>query len=101
MPAYHGETVQLCGDPNIDRLFSMVFTLAAELTAVAEEVDALKRIIVEHNVLTGEQLANFKPTPEATAARDLARRNFVTTLMSSMDQEITPRDSGAHPNAAE
>ena len=101
MPAYHGETVQLCGDPNIDRLFSMVFALAAELTAVTEEVDALKRIIVEHNVLTVEQLSNFTPTPQATAERDLARKNFVTTLMSSMDQEITPRENAGHPIAAE
>ncbi len=101
MPAYHGETVQLCSDPNIDRLFSMVFALAAELTAVMEDLDTLKRVIVEHSVVTGEQIAGFTPSPEAAAQRDRARRNFVTTLMSSLEQEITPRENRGQPIAAE
>ncbi len=101
MPAYHGETVQLCSDPNIDRLFSMVFALAAELTAVSEELDTLKRVVVQHNVITGEQIAGFMPSPEAAAERDRARRNFVTALMSSLEQEITPRENRGHPIAAE
>jgi hypothetical protein len=94
VPALNSQTVQLCGDPNIDRLFAMVFALGAELTSVSEQLDTLRRVILERNVLTPAELASYRPSPEAQAERDQARRSFIATLMASFDQDIAPESDG-------
>ena len=96
MPVLRSETVQLCNDPNIDRLFAMVFTLGAELTAVSEQLDTLRRVILERNLLTPDELASYRPPPEAQAERDAARRSFVATLMASFEQDIKPPVDDGH-----
>jgi hypothetical protein len=90
VPVLRSQTVQLCADPNIDRLFAMVFALGAELTSVSEQLDTLKRVIVERNLLSPDELAAYRPTQEVQAERDEARRSFIATLMASFDQEIKP-----------
>jgi len=88
LPALNSQTVQLCGDPNIDRLFAMVLALGAELTAVSEELDTLKRVITEQKLLAPDSLKRYRPSPEAQAERDAARSAFVATLMAPFEQAI-------------
>ncbi len=98
MPVLRSQTVQLCADPNIDRLFAMVFALGAELTSVSEQLDTLRRVILERNLLSPGELAAYRPTPEVQAERDEARRSFIATLMASFDQEIKPApEHDLHP----
>jgi hypothetical protein len=98
VPVLRSQTVQLCADPNIDRLFAMVFALGAELTSVSEQLDTLRRVIVERNVLSPDELAAYRPTPEVQAERDKARQSFIATLMASFDQEIKPTsEDDLHP----
>jgi hypothetical protein len=84
----NSQTVQLCGDPNIDRLFAMVLALGAELTAVSEELDTLKRVITEQKLLAPDSLKRYRPSPEAQAERDAARSAFVATLMAPFEHAI-------------
>jgi hypothetical protein len=100
VPALQSQTVQLCADPNIDRLFAMVFTLGAELTAVSEQMDTLKRVIFERNLLTPEELAAYSPPPAAQAERDAARQSFIATLMAPFDREIVPPSESGSTQAA-
>ncbi len=100
MPVLQSQTVQLCADPNIDRLFAMVFALGAELTAVSEQLDTLKRVIVERELLTPDELASYRPSREAQAERDGTRRSFVAALMASFDQDIRPDDTDGHSHPA-
>ncbi len=88
MPALNSQTVQLCGDPNIDRLFAMVLALGAELTAVSEELDTLKRVITEQKLLVPDSLKSYRLSPEAQAERDAARSAFVATLMAPFELAI-------------
>ncbi len=76
----------------------MVFALGAELTSVSEQLDTLRRVIVERNVLSPDELAAYRPTPEVQAERDKARQSFIATLMASFDQEIKPTsEDDLHP----
>jgi len=98
LPALNSKTVQLCGDPNIDRLFAMVLALGAELTAVSEELDTLKRVIVDQKLLIPASLSSYRPSSEAQAERDAARSAFVATLMAPFEHAIEPAPSP--PSAA-
>ncbi len=74
-------------DPNVDRLFSMVFALSAELTAVSEQLDTLRRVVLEHGILGPEALSAYVPSAEVAVERERARRAFVETLMGAFERD--------------
>jgi len=74
-------------DPNVDRLFAMVFALSAELTAVSEQLDTLRRVMAERGMLEEAALAGYLPPPAVLAERERTRRAFIESLMASFEQE--------------
>ena len=82
-------------DPNVDRLFAMVFALSAELTAVSEQLDTLRRVIGERGLLEERALADYRPSAAVLAEREKTRRAFIEALMTSFEQDGgPPRPSG-------
>jgi hypothetical protein len=77
-------------DPNVDRLFAMVFALSAELTTVSEQLDTLRRVLKDQGLLQPEALDNYLPAPEVLAERERTRRAFIEALMASFEQDIEP-----------
>ncbi len=75
------------GDPNVDRLFAMVFAMSAELTAVSEQLDTLRRVMAERGLLDETALAAYLPSPAVLTERERVRRAFIESLMASFEQE--------------
>jgi hypothetical protein len=83
-------SVPFTADPNVDRLFAMVFALSAELTAVSEQLDTLRRVMQDQGLLQESLLASYRPSPEVLAERERTRRAFIEALMASFEQDIEP-----------
>jgi hypothetical protein len=73
-----------CDDPQIDRLLSMIVALGTEVSVLSEQLDTLRRILIDRGVLDPSALAAYVPSAAAQAERDLARRGLIASLLSPL-----------------
>jgi hypothetical protein len=74
-----------CDDPHIDRLLSMIVALGAEVSVLSEQLDTLRRLLIDRGMLDAASIADYAPSAEAQVERERARRNFIASLLSSLD----------------
>jgi hypothetical protein len=73
--------------PGVDALLQMVMALAAELSAVTEEVDTLRELLLESGQVSAAALASFSAADERSKARAARRDALVRALMAPLETE--------------
>jgi hypothetical protein len=81
-----GPSKPFCDDPQIDRLLSMIVALGAEVSVLSEQLDTLRRMMIDRGVLDAASIASYAPPAEALAEREQVRRNLIASLLASLDQ---------------
>jgi hypothetical protein len=76
-------TRPFCDDPHIDRLLSMIVALGAELSVLSEQLDTLRRLLIDRGLLDAASIADYAPSAEAQTERERVRRTFIASLFSS------------------
>jgi hypothetical protein len=74
-----------CDDPHIDQLLSMIVALGAELSVQSEQLDTLRRLLIDRGILDAASIADYAPSAEAQAERERVRRNLIASLLSSLN----------------
>lgn len=80
-PAYFDE-------PALDRLYSVVFALAAEVSALRERQDTVERLLDAKGTIRREDIEAFVPDRAAGEERGLATRAYVARIMRGFQQEV-------------
>jgi hypothetical protein len=75
-----------CDDPHIDGLLSMIVALGAEVSVLSEQLDTLKRLMIDRGVLDASSIAAYVPSAEAQTERERVRRNFIASLLSAVNK---------------
>ncbi|MFN4020748.1 MAG: hypothetical protein ACK4IC_09560 [Erythrobacter sp.] len=75
-------------DPALDRLYSTVFALAAEVSALRERQDTLERLLEAHGVLARTEIESFVPDRAAGEERGLATQAYIARIMRGFQQEV-------------
>ncbi|MFN3864262.1 MAG: hypothetical protein ACK4RT_08275 [Erythrobacter sp.] len=83
-----GRRPQFFDEPALDRLYSTVFALAAEVSALRERQDTLERLLETHGVLKREEIEGYKPDQAASDERGLATRAYIARIMRGFQQEV-------------
>ena len=92
-----GKRPEYFEDPALDRLYSTVFALAAEVSALRERQDTIERLLEKSGVLRREDIEAYEPDREAGEERGLATRAYVARIMRGFQQHVEAMDAGDPP----
>ncbi|MEE4209453.1 MAG: hypothetical protein V2I43_09325 [Parvularcula sp.] len=92
-----GKRPEFFEDPALDRLYSTVFALAAEVSALRERQDTLERLLDAKGTLTREDIENYMPDREAGEERGLATRAYIARIMRGFQQEVEAMEAADPP----
>ncbi|AUX69098.1 hypothetical protein CHX26_05910 [Porphyrobacter sp. HT-58-2] len=84
-------------EPALDRLYSTVFALAAEVSALRERQDTLERLLEARGGLTREEIENFVPDRKAGDERGLATQAYIARIMRGFQQEVEAMEAHDPP----
>ena len=83
-----GKRPVFSSDPQIDKLVSIVMSLAGELSVVRERLDTVERLAAEKGLFTSGDIDGFKVDADADAEREAWRAAFLDRILWVMREEI-------------
>ena len=92
-----GKRPEYFEDPAVDRLFSTVFALAAEVSALRERQDTIERLLDEKGTLSRADIEAYEPDREAGEERGLATRAYVSRIMRGFQQHVEAMEAEDPP----
>ena len=84
-------------DPALDRLYSVVFALAAEVSALRERQDTIERLLDDKGSVKRQDIENYTPDREAGRERALATKAYVARIMRGFQQEMEAMEANDPP----
>ncbi|ANU06403.1 hypothetical protein [Paraurantiacibacter namhicola] len=84
-------------DPALDRLYSVVFALAADVSALRERQDTLERLLDEKGTVSRADIESYEPDRKAGRERALATRAFVNRIMRGFQQTVEAMEADDPP----
>lgn len=84
-------------DPALDRLYSVVFALAAEVSALRERQDTVERLLERAGTISRADIENYIPDREAGEERGLATRAYLSRIMRGFQQQVEAMEQDEPP----
>ncbi|MEE4349073.1 MAG: hypothetical protein V2J26_02485 [Pacificimonas sp.] len=84
-------------EPALDRLYSVVFALAAEVSVLRERQDTVERLLEEKGALSRAEIDAYVPDRAAGEERGLATRAYTARIMRGFQQEMEAMAAGDPP----
>ncbi len=81
----------------LDRLYSTVFALAAEVSALRERQDTIERLLEAKGSLSREDIENYVPDRAAGNERGLATQAYIARIMRGFQQEVEAMEAHDPP----
>lgn len=92
-----GKRPEFFDDQALDRLYSVVFALAAEVSALRERQDTYERLLDAKGMLSREDIETYEPDRAAAEERGLATRAYVSRIMRGFQQAIEAMEADDPP----
>ncbi len=92
-----GKRPEFFDEPALDRLYSTVFALAAEVSALRERQDTVERLLDAKGTISREDIETYVPDREAGEERGLATRAYISRIMRGFQQEVESMEAGDPP----
>lgn len=92
-----GKRPQFFDEPALDRLYSVVFALAAEVSTLRERQDTVERLLDQKGSLSREDIERYVPDRKAGEERGLATRAYISRIMRGFQQEVEALESEDPP----
>jgi hypothetical protein len=83
-----GSRPEFSSDPQVDKLVSIVMSLAAEVSVLRERMDTMERLGAARGAFTTAEIDAFDVTPEIDAEREKWRAAFLDRVLWAMREEI-------------
>jgi hypothetical protein len=84
-------------EPAVDRLYSVVLALTAELSAVRERLDTVERLLETKGSLSREAIENYLPDKLAGDERGIATQAYIARVMRGFQQEVEAMENPDPP----
>ena len=84
-------------EPALDRLYSVVFAMAAEVSALRERQDTVERLLDANGTISREDIESYAPDREAGEERGLATRAYISRIMRGFQQEVEAMEAQDPP----
>ncbi|ASJ90971.1 hypothetical protein [Porphyrobacter sp. CACIAM 03H1] len=92
-----GKRPDFFDNPALDRLYSTVFALAAEVSALRERQDTIERLLDAKGTLSREDIESYVPDREAGDERGMATRAYIARIMRGFQQEVEAMEAHDPP----
>ena len=92
-----GKRPEYFDDPALDRLYSVVFALVAEVSVLRERLDTVERLLEAGGTIRREDIEAYAPDRAAGEERGLATRAYVARVMRGFQQEMEAMQAGDPP----
>ena len=92
-----GKRPEYFEDPALDRLYSTVFALAAEVSALRERQDTVERLLDDKGTISRADIERYEPDRTAAEERGLATRAYVARIMRGFQQEVEAMEASDPP----
>lgn len=83
-----GKRPEFFDDPAVDRLYSLVLALAAEVSAMKERQDTVERLLDAKGTISREDIDAYEPDRAAAEERGLATRAYLARIMRGFQQQV-------------
>jgi hypothetical protein len=83
-----GKKPQYFSDPAIDKLLSIVISLAGELSVTRDRLDAVERLLEQHQVFNVADVDQYHPSAEVEEIRTEKRSRFIQRMMRVVEAEL-------------
>lgn len=92
-----GKRPEFFDEPALDRLYSTVFALAAEVSVLRERQDTIERLLDQNGTLRREDIESYEPDRTAGEERGLATRAYIARIMRGFQQEVEAMEAADPP----
>jgi hypothetical protein len=92
-----GRRPEFFDEPAVDRLYSVVMALVAELSVVRERLDTVERVLDTKGSLTREDIESYMPDAEAGHERGVATKAYIARVMRGFQQEVEAMENPDPP----
>lgn len=92
-----GKRPEYFEDPALDRLYSVVFALVAEVSVLRERQDTVERLLDKKGSLTRADIEAFVPDREEGDERALATKAYVSRIMRGFQQQVEAMEAEDPP----
>lgn len=92
-----GGRPQFFDEPAVDRLYSVVLSLTAELSAVRERLDTVERLLDSKGTVSREDIENYLPDKTAGDERGIATKAYISRVMRGFQQEVEAMENPDPP----
>ena len=92
-----GERPEFFDDPALDRLYSVVLALVAEVSVLRERQDTVERMLEAQGVLRREDIEGYEPDRGAGEERGEATRAYVARVMRGFQQAMEAIEANDPP----
>ena len=92
-----GKRPEYFDEPALDRLYSVVFAMAAEVSALRERQDTVERLLDAKGTISREDIETYVPDRQAGEERGLATRAYLSRIMRGFQQEVEAREAQDPP----
>jgi hypothetical protein len=92
-----GKRPEYFDEPALDRLYSVVFAMAAEVSTLRERQDTVERLLDAKGTISREDIEAYVPDREAGEERGLATRAYISRIMRGFQQEVEAMDAQDPP----
>jgi hypothetical protein len=89
-----GERPQYFADPAVDKLISIILSLAGEVAVMHDRHDTLERVMAARGLISRDDIESFIATAEVLAERDKWREAFLAEVLRVVrqDREMLERE---------
>ena len=96
-----GKKPQYFSDPAIDKLLSIVMTLAGELSVTRDRLDTVERLIETHELFDRTTIENYEPDEPAQSERDERRRRYIERVLRTVQADLDELTADDPPESVE
>jgi len=92
-----GKRPEYFEDPALDRLYSTVFAMAAEISTLRDRQDTLERLLDEKGTVSRDDIEAYEPDRAAAEERGLSTRAYIARIMRGFQQEVEAMEAEDPP----
>jgi len=92
-----GKRPEYFEDPALDRLYSTVFAMAAEISTLRDRQDTLERLLDEKGTVSRDDIEAYEPDRAAAEERGLSTRAYIARIMRGFQQEVEAMEAEDSP----
>jgi hypothetical protein len=93
-----GKRPQYFDDPAIDRVLSIVLTVAGEVSVLRERLDTVERLLEAKGTISRADIDAYQPDRDAAHERGLATKEYVARIMRGVQQDMEAMAAAPEPS---